>query len=77
MKNYICKKELTLEKYDDGGFWTGDYITIPVGKVFRTEEERLLIATPPAIRLVADDMSWLEIGPETLREYFKEEQKCD
>ena len=74
MKKYICKKELTLSNCDPDGFCTEECTTITPGEAFEEEPGNLMIAAPLAIRLVASDLCWIEISPETLEEYFEEIQ---
>lgn len=72
MADYICKKGLALKKYDDDGFATDEYIDIEIGDVYHKVDSPLFISTAPAIRLEDDDGNWIEIQPETFREYFDE-----
>lgn len=69
-KNYICKKELMLETFDDNGFDTGEYLAIEVGEIYqRTDEEYRLIGGE--VRL-DNKRRWVEISEETLAEFFEE-----
>lgn len=76
MKTYICKKTFQLEKFDDDGFSTGDYMDIHAGAMFeRSESPFRVVGGKETVRLdgiTADEGTWLEIGEETLTEYFEE-----
>ena len=76
MKTYICKETFQVEKYDDGGFYTGEDQTIFAGAMFdRSEEPFRVVGDPDTVRLdgiTADEGAWLEISKETLEEYFEE-----
>ena len=79
MKKFKCIKPLILDKYDDDGFLLeNEQAIVDIGEVYETCEdynERLFVACKPAIHLerVHENIdSWIEIYPETLKEYFEE-----
>ena len=76
MKTYICKETFQLEKFDDNGFSTGNYMDIHAGAMFeRSESPRRVVGGKETVRLdgiTADEGTWLEISGETLAEYFEE-----
>lgn len=73
LKEYICIKELCLEKCDDDGFFVeNEYCYIDVGEVFqRSEEPFRVVGDKDSVRLDSDT-KWLEISEETLNEHFQE-----
>ena len=73
LKEYICIKELFLERYDDDGFFCeNEYIYINVGEVFqRSEEPFRVVGDKDSIRLDSDT-KWLEINEEKLNKHFRE-----
>ena len=73
LKEYICIKELYLEKCDDDGFFVeNEYAIIEVGEVFqRSEEPFRVVGDKDSVRLDSDT-KWLEISEETLNEHFQE-----
>ena len=73
MKNYVCTKELCLDKCDDDGFFVeNEYCFISVGSIFQMSEEPYrVIGDKDSVRLDSDTQ-WLEISAETLAEHFQE-----
>ena len=76
MKTYICKETFQPEKYDDGGFFTGEDMTVHAGAMFvRSDGSFRMVGAFDTVRLegiTADEGTWLEISEETLGEYFEE-----
>ena len=79
MKKYKCIKPLILDKYDDDGFLIeNEQAIVDIDEIYETcqdYDEHLLVACKPAIHLerVHENIdSWIEIYPETLKEYFEE-----
>ena len=70
---YICIKTLCLDRYDDDGSWNPDESTIVEAGEIWTEEKRgyNIIGPKEAIHL-EKGIDWIEIMPETLKEYFEE-----
>ena len=77
-KTYICKETFQVDKYDDGGRYEADELTIEAGAMFKVcETTSRLVGGLDTVRLegiTADEGTWLEIGWDTLAEYFAEFQ---
>lgn len=71
---YVCKQDLCLEKYDDDGGSTEEFINIEAGEVFEASEDKYRIAGGPETIHLENGRSWLEILPETLDMFFEPEK---
>lgn len=73
MKRYRCVKPLTMERYDEEGYWQPcQRITVETGAEFGISQKPLMIAAAPAIRIEGANGLWVELLPETLAEHFEE-----
>ena len=73
MKKYVCVKSFWIDAYDDDGSWMEEETEIDVGKVFEMCDTSFrCVGGDDTVRLISDDGTWLEILPEHLEEYFKE-----
>ena len=70
-RQIVCIKDLELTKYDDDGYATDEYFTVPAGMVFNWDEENTHRVTGGDIYLENDEM-WVELSTEKFKEYFKE-----
>lgn len=72
---YKCIKEFTLEKCDDDGFTIeGEYTTIEEGSIWNVPEDENYRLIGGEIRLEEDkpdEINWIEITEETLKEHFE------
>lgn len=73
---YKCLKELYLDDYDENGFPTGKYITIPVGSIWEVDRNIYgIISENDTIRLSLItkeyQYQWIEILGLTLNKHFK------
>ena len=68
---YKCIKEFSIEKCDDDGFMLeNEYEIIEEGSIWFIPEDKDYRFLGGEIRLENDDMSWIEIAKESLKEYF-------
>ena len=76
MKNYICKKALSIEMFDGNGFSVEEILDIQKGEKFQSSDDRFrCVGGPDTVRLDSDDGTWVEISRETLNEHFEETPK--
>lgn len=71
MKKYKCIKLFLVPEYDGDCFETGKTIQIKAGQTYEMDESGSTYLSAD-IHLDCEDGSWLEIGRETLKEYFEE-----
>lgn len=80
MRRYRCKEAFTIRIYDDEGWSTDEYRTIPEGSVWeRDENDWRMVSFWGSVRLLRDYRQegqivrqWLEISKERLAECFEE-----
>lgn len=68
---YRCKKELTVEKYEDNGFSTEDTITIEEGSIWDMDDSSSKIIGGEVRLENTESLEWLEICNKTLQDYFE------
>lgn len=68
---FECIKDFQIDKYDENGFSTSDYITIRSGSKWQIDETEDIIGGEIHLDDI-DGSQWIEVSKETLREYFKE-----
>ena len=69
---YKCIVQLCLDDYDEDGFATGGWSTIPVGSVWEVDDDSpKIIGNDDTIRLVSEN-KWIEILGSTLSAHFEE-----
>jgi len=68
---YRCTKGFLIEKTDDNGFMSDEYMTIPEGSTWDVPEEEDYRFVGGEVRLETDEGEWIEISLETLNEYFE------
>lgn len=73
---YECVVDFELEKYDEDGFWTEEYVTIRKGSQWEIDSESDIIGGEIHLDNV-DGTQWIEISKETLNRYFKEKNATD
>lgn len=66
---YKCIKDFTLEKYDDHGFPTGEYMTINKGSKWRIDKKTNIIGGEIHLDDVESEQ-WIEIPKETFQSFF-------
>lgn len=67
---YECMKDFELEKYDEDGFPTDEYMAIKKGSKWKRDDSTNIIG---GVHLESVDSSkWIEISKKTLNEYFRE-----
>lgn len=69
---YICKEGFAVERYDDDGWSTYEYMEIEKGEVYEVSDDwHRLAGGYDTIRLENNDNgNWLELLPETIDRYF-------
>ena len=70
MKKYRCIKEFALDVIGIDGFKTGDYVIIPVGSIWKLNNDVNYIGGEN--HLQSEGLTWIEITNEELKEYFEE-----
>ena len=69
---YKCIVQLCLDDYDEDGFATGGWSTIPVGSIWEVDDDSpKIIGNDDTIRLVSEN-KWIEILGSTLSAHFEE-----
>ena len=69
---YKCVVELILYDYDEDGFATGGWSTIPVGSIWEVDDDsHKIIEIDDTVRLVSEN-KWIEILGSTLSAHFEE-----
>ena len=73
MMKYICKEGFAVEKYDDDGWPTDEYMSIKVGKAYEVNDDWHRIAGGyDSIRLENNENgNWLELQQATIDQYFE------
>ena len=76
MLRYRCIKEFNLDDYDEDGFATGGWTTIPIGGVWEVDESpNRIVGGNDTIHLdlvgVEPKHQWIEILGSTLSENFE------
>lgn len=72
MDKYVCTKGFSIDKYDDGGFLTGEFMDVEKGDVFiASDAANRIIGNKSTVHLDSDNGSWLEISKATLEEHFE------
>lgn len=67
---YKCAKALTLDTYEDDGFYVDEYMKIEVGEVYEVGNEKIIDGE---IHLDGVNVNrWIEISQETLEKHFVE-----
>ena len=67
---YKCGKALTLDTYDDDGFYVDGYMEIEVGEVYEVGNEKIIDGE---IHLDGVNVNkWIEISKEMLEKHFVE-----
>ena len=67
---YKCVKALTLDTYDDDGFYVDGYMEIEVGEVYEVGNEKIIDGD---IHLDGVNVNkWIEISKEMLEKHFVE-----
>lgn len=73
LKKYRCKRGFVVDCYDADGFLIeGESVVIDEGKAYSLDNSGVSIIGGTIHLDAEDDLSWLEITPETLSEYFEE-----
>lgn len=67
---YTCIKELSLPEVGEDGFETGNQVYIDEGTVWELQDNKFSIIGGD-VRLESENLSWIEISNEELKEYFK------
>lgn len=71
MKQVKCIEGFSLEKCDDDGFTIeNDYFVVEEDTIWNIEEDSYRLVGGE-IRLINDELGWLEISKETFEEHFK------
>lgn len=70
-RQVVCVKEIELTKYDDDGYSTDEYFTVPKGMVFNWDEENTHRIIGGDVYLENDEL-WIELTNEDFKECFKE-----
>lgn len=67
-----CVTAFEIEKYDDDGFFTGDFAVVPEESIW-CEDDVNLIGGEVHLQCEGgtDDVGWIEITRATLEEYFE------
>ena len=69
---YKCVVELLLDDYDEDGFATGGWSTIPFGSIWEVDNDSpKIIGNDDNIRLISEN-KWIKILGSTLLAHFKE-----
>lgn len=73
---YKCIKELYIDEYDEDGFSTGGWFSIPVGSIWEIDDSGYKIVggnDTVHLNLVTEQpkYQWLEILDSTLKEHFE------
>lgn len=70
---YICKEGFAVEKYDDDGWSTGEYMNIETGEVYEVNDDWHRIAGGyDSVRLENNENgNWLELQQATIDRYFE------
>ncbi len=69
---YICKEGFAVEKYDDDGWPTDEYMSIEVGEVYEVIDDWRVAGGYDFIRLENSEKgNWLELQQETIDQYFE------
>jgi hypothetical protein len=68
---YKCIKGFNLPICDDDGFETDNYEIIEEGTIWHTPEDENYRLIGGEVRLESDDLGWLEMSKETLKQCFK------
>lgn len=71
VKQVICVKEIELTKYDDYGYSTDEYVTVPKGMIFNWDVENTHRVIGADIYLENSEL-WIELSNEEFKECFKE-----
>ena len=73
MIKYICKEGFVVEKYDDDGWPTDEYMSIKVGEAYEVNDDWHRIAGGyDSIRLENNENgNWLELQQATIDQYFE------
>lgn len=67
---YECMKDFVLEKYDEDGFPTDEYMAVMKGSKWKRDDSTNIIG---GVHLESvDDSQWIEISNKTLNGYFRE-----
>lgn len=67
---YKCIQEFEVPRFDDDCGSTDDIMVVCEGTFWEIDDGYKLIGGE--VRLISDNLSWLEINKETLDKYFKE-----
>ena len=70
-RQVVCVQQLELNKYDDNGYLTDDYVIVPKGTVFNWDEENTHRIIGGEIYL-ENSKQFIEISKETFKKCFKE-----
>lgn len=70
-RQVVCVKEIELTKYDDEGYSTDEYFTIPKGMVFNWYEDNTHRVIGGDVYLENDEL-WIELTNEDFKECVKE-----
>jgi len=73
LKNYKCIKGFSLPVYDENESQTDEWSEVSMNTTWRTPEDDEYRAIGGEVRLESDDLGWIEISEQTLKEYFEEE----
>ena len=69
---YVCKEGSAVEKYDDDGWPTDEYMSIEVGEVYEVIDDWRVAGGYDSIRLENSEKgNWLELQQETIDQYFE------
>lgn len=70
---YKCIKEFSLELYDEYGFLVeNEYITIKKDSIWYKPEDKEYRGIGGEVMLEDDELNWIEIDEESLKNNFKE-----
>lgn len=67
---YECMKDFVLEKYDEDGFPTDEYMAIKKGSKWERDDSTNIIGGVHLENIGGSQ--WIEISNKTLNEYFRE-----
>lgn len=73
MMFYECVNDFQIEKYDEHGFPTCEYLTVKIGSKWERDDDTDIIGGEVHLENV-DGSQWIEISNDTLMDYFRESE---